>query len=97
MFIIAALVLEIAAQQRVGLDPTRSAYGAVVYTLLSLQGLFVVIVVLMGIYTILRAWHGLLNGVRRSTFDNTMLMWYYTAAQGLIATALIHSFPRLVG
>ena len=40
---------------------------------------------------------GLLGPERRVTFENTMLFWYYTVAQGLIALALVHSFPRLVG
>ncbi|MDQ9172122.1 cytochrome c oxidase subunit I [Oxalobacteraceae bacterium R-40] len=97
VLLIAAIVVELLGQQRSGLNPTESAYGAMVYTLFSLQAFFVGIVAIMGIYTIARTWSGLLNGVRRSTFDNTMLMWYYTGAQGLIATALVHSFPRLVG
>jgi cytochrome c oxidase subunit I+III len=97
VLLIAATVVELLGQQRAGLSPTESAYGAMVYTLFSLQAFYVGIVAIMGIYTIARTWSGLLNGVRRSTFDNTMLMWYYTIAQGLIATALVHSFPRLVG
>ncbi|RYE93270.1 MAG: hypothetical protein EOO78_27390 [Oxalobacteraceae bacterium] len=73
------------------------AYAAAVYMLISLQGFFVLIMLFMGIYTIARSLCGLLGPERRVTFENTMLFWYYTVAQGMIALALVHSFPRLVG
>ena len=40
---------------------------------------------------------GLLDGVRRVTFDNTMVFWYYAVLQALAGLALVHSFPRLAG
>jgi cytochrome c oxidase subunit I+III len=46
-------------------------------------------------YTLARSWAGLLDAERRVTFDSTRLMWHYTAAQGLIALAIMHA-PRLV-
>jgi cytochrome c oxidase subunit I+III len=79
-----------------GLRPQESGYGASVYALVGLQGFFVLIIVFMGIYTVARSLAGLLHAERRVTFENTMLFWHYTIAQGLIAIALLHSFPRLI-
>ena len=79
-----------------GLRPQDSGYGASVYTLVGLQGFFVIVIVFMGLYTVARSLAGLLHAERRVTFENTMLFWYYTIAQGLIAIALLHSFPRLI-
>lgn len=93
----AALGVDLYGQWQTGLRPQQSAYGAAVYTIIGLQGLFVVVLAFMGFYSVARAWCGLLNAQRRATFDNTMLLWYYTMAQGLIGLALVHSFPRLTG
>jgi cytochrome c oxidase subunit I+III len=90
-----ALGSDLRSQWQTGLRPHMSAYGAVVYTIIGLQGVFVVSVSVMGLYTIARSWCGLLDGQRRATFDSTMLLWHYTVAQGLIGLALVHTFPRL--
>jgi cytochrome c oxidase subunit I+III len=65
-------------------------------TLVTLQGQLVLVVVIMGGYTLARSLSGLLDGARRVTFDNTMLLWHYTVAQGLVALALAHGFPRML-
>jgi len=78
-----------------GLRPQASAYAAAVYMVVALQGFFALIVAMMGGYTIARSRCGLLDARRRSTFDNTMLLWYYTVAQGGMGMALVHGFPRL--
>ncbi len=97
VMLVAAVVVEWYGQMQTGLRPQQTAYAAAVYMLISLQGFFVLIMLFMGIYTIARSLCGLLGPERRVTFENTMLFWYYTVAQGLIALALVHSFPRLVG
>jgi cytochrome c oxidase subunit I+III len=53
--------------------------------------------IVMAFYTLARSLLGMLNGVRRATFDNTMLLWHYTTAQGLVALAVSTLFPRLLG
>jgi cytochrome c oxidase subunit I+III len=93
----AALWLDFQGQWQTGLRPDRSAYGAVVYAILGLQALFVASMATMGLYTVARSVSGMLDAQRRATFDNTMLLWHYTVAQGLIGLALVHSFPRLIG
>jgi cytochrome c oxidase subunit I+III len=94
---IAATVLELAGQSATGLRATDSAYGAAVYLLAALQGAFAALVVLMALFTLARSAAGRLDRVHRVTFDNTMLLWHYTVAQGLAGLALVHGFPRLVG
>jgi len=66
-----------------------------VYALLSLLGFYVAATATMQLYTLARSWYGLLDAARRVTFDNTRLMWLYTAAQGLLTLALLHGYPRL--
>jgi hypothetical protein len=34
---------------------------------------------------------GLVDANRRNVFDNTRIMWYYSAAQGLVALFVMHS------
>ena len=52
---------------------------------------------IMGLYTIARWLAGRLDSVRRATFDNTMLFWFYTVGQGLVGLLVVHGFPRLSG
>jgi cytochrome c oxidase subunit I+III len=55
-----------------------------------------VALVVMGAFTLARFFAGLLDPVRRATFDNTAILWHYTVAQGLFGLLLVHGFPRLV-
>jgi cytochrome c oxidase subunit I+III len=95
--LVAANGVDLWSQWRTGLKPDASAYGAAVYCIVALQGFFVGTVAIMGAYTIARWLAGKLDGVRRATFDNTMLFWHYTTAQGLIGLLLTHGFPRVIG
>jgi cytochrome c oxidase subunit I+III len=94
---IAGITLDGLGWRGTGLSPTESSYGAVVFMAVGLQAFFVIIIVSMALYTLARAGAGLLNRERRVTFDNTMLFWHYTVAQGLAALALVHLFPRMAG
>ena len=67
------------------LDPSADAQGATVWALLAWQGVHVLLVAIMAAYTLARRAAGKLNAARRVTFDNTWLIWMYTAAQGLAA------------
>jgi cytochrome c oxidase subunit I+III len=67
------------------LDPRADAQGATVWALLAWQGVHVLLVAIMAAYTLARRAAGKLNAARRVTFENTWLMWVYTAAQGLAA------------
>ncbi|WP_114942925.1 cbb3-type cytochrome c oxidase subunit I [Microvirga calopogonii] len=85
------------AQWQAGLRPSVHAYGAAVYAIVSLQIFFVLTTLIMGLYTIARWLAGRLDSVRRTTFDNTMLFWFYTVGQGLVGLAVVHGFPCLTG
>ena len=90
----AALGIELYGHWQSGLRPSTSGYAAAVYMLSVLQGQLVLVLVVMGAFTLARSWCGRLDGVRRVTFDNTMLLWHYAVAQGLVALLLTHGFPR---
>jgi cytochrome c oxidase subunit I+III len=76
-------------QGAAGADPAAHAHGATVWGILSWQGLHVVLVLIMVIYTVARRLTGRIDARRRVTFDNTLLMWLFTAAQGLVGTLLV--------
>jgi cytochrome c oxidase subunit I+III len=68
-----------------------------VSAILAYQALHAVLLVIMGAYTLARSRCGLVSAVRRVTFDNTRLMWHYTAAQGVAAVVLLDLLPRVLG
>ena len=79
-----------------GVRASDSGYGAVVFALVAWQGLHAVLLTLMGGYTLVRTWLGMIDANRRNVFDNTRIMWYYCAAQGLVALLVLNS-PRFAG
>jgi cytochrome c oxidase subunit I+III len=91
----AALGVEIAAHR--ALSPTASGYGAIVYLIVSFAGFYTTVIFAMAAFTIVRAAHGLVDPVRRVTFDNARLLWHYTVGQTLAGVVLVHGFPRLAG
>jgi cytochrome c oxidase subunit I+III len=93
----AAFVVDLVAMLDTALSPRDSSYGAIVYALIALQGVYVVLIALMIGYTLARAWTQRLDQVRRATFDNSALIGYYTVAQGAVTLGLVHGFPRWVG
>ncbi len=84
-------------QWETGLRPQDSGYAAAVYAIIGWQGLLVVVLCFMGLFTVARSLAGRLTQDRRASFDSTMIIWHYTVAQGLIGLALIHCFPRSLG
>jgi len=93
--LVAAAVTDGVAQIQTGLKGAESAYGAVVYMLVAWQGFHVGVLLVMVSYTLARSAFGLMGSRRRVTFDNTMLFWHYTCAQGVVALLMVHLFPRL--
>ena len=89
-----ALASDCLAQWRTGLRPTQHPYAALVYTALSLQGVYVVTLGVMGSFLLARSLFGRLDARRRASWDNTALLWHYTVAQGLLVVALLHLVPR---
>ncbi|MPZ42677.1 MAG: cytochrome c oxidase subunit I [Betaproteobacteria bacterium] len=93
----AAFGVGLYGQYRAGLAPTEHAYAAVVYAFFAYQGLFVAVVVIMAAYLLARSWTGLLDGIRRVSFDNCRLFWLYAVGQGLVALAIVYGSPLLRG
>jgi cytochrome c oxidase subunit I+III len=92
-----ALATELAGHWQAGVRPQVSSYSAMVYMAGFLQFELVAALVVMALFVLARLAAGRLDGVWRVTFDNTALLWYYTAAQGLVGLLLVHGFPRLAG
>jgi cytochrome c oxidase subunit I+III len=95
--LMASVALDLVGQVRAGLAPHRHAYDATVAAFITVQASVVAAASAMGVYTLARAWRGLVDTQRRVTFDNTRLLVYYAIAQGLVALAIVHAVPRLVG
>ena len=92
-----APAIDIAGRLQTGMRPVDHPHAALVYTVAGVQALLACTVTLMTIHVLARSLCGRLNAERRATFDNTMLLWHYTAAQGLVGLALTHGFPLLAG
>jgi cytochrome c oxidase subunit I+III len=92
----AAFWLSLHSLTDTNLRPQLHGFAATSYTMVAWQGLHVVLLTLMAGYTLVRAWAGMIDAQRRNVFDNTRIMWYYSAAQGLIALFVMHS-PRFAG
>jgi heme/copper-type cytochrome/quinol oxidase subunit 3 len=78
------------------LSPTESAYGAIVYLVLSLAAFYAAVAIGMALFVLARAAKRMIDPVRRVIFDNARLLWHYTVAQTLVGIALVHGFPRLI-
>ena len=76
-----------------GLRPHASSQGAIVFALLSWQGVMLATATLMAGYLMVRTVCGLVAAKRGSTVDLISLFLAYIAMQGLIAAALTHLFP----
>jgi cytochrome c oxidase subunit I+III len=96
LLMIAALGIAFDDLWQSGRRPSQHAYGATVHTVLAYQGAHVAVLLVMACYLLARSVCGLLDAVRRASFDNVRLFWYYTVGQGLVALATIHLLPRLV-
>jgi cytochrome c oxidase subunit I+III len=92
----AALFLEFHGHWVVGLRPTDSSYGALVYTVIAVEGQLVAAAMIMALYCGARDMFGKLSPVRRATLDNTMLFFHYTVGQGLLGLIIVHGFPRVI-
>jgi heme/copper-type cytochrome/quinol oxidase subunit 3 len=78
------------------ISPSGSAYGAIVYAIVSWDGFFAACAIVLALFALARHRAGLLDRERRVVFDNARLFWHYDVAQTLAGMAMIHGFPRLV-
>jgi cytochrome c oxidase subunit I+III len=92
-----AVAVETLGHWQAGLRPTESAYAAMVYMASALTAQLAFAIVIMTGFTLARYFTGCVDAQRRVTFENTALLTYYTAAQGLLGLLLVHGFPRAIG
>lgn len=78
------------------LRPHEHGFGATSYTMLAWSALHATLLTLMAAFAIARNRAGRLDAVRRNVFDNTRIMWYFSAAQAIVALAVMHA-PRMSG
>ena len=78
---------------RLGIDPTRHAYGASVWMLLGWAGLHVAIGGFMAAWCIARLALGMLDSWRCLTLRVCLLWWRYTVAATALILALVAGFP----
>jgi cytochrome c oxidase subunit I+III len=91
----ASFVLDCLGHSRAGLDADAHAWGATVATLLSYQGLHIVVLFLMGGFVLVRSWSGKLLPIARAPLDNVVPMGWCIAAQGVLGALVVHIAPRL--
>ncbi|UUP16744.1 cytochrome c oxidase subunit I [Nitratireductor thuwali] len=95
--LVAAIALEIIGHWGTGLRPTENAYGALVYMQSALSGQLAFAIFIMSGFAVARAATGKLDRVRRVSFDNCAVLYYYAALQLAVGLLLIHGFPRVAG
>ena len=94
LLLLAGLGADLAGLWRAGLRPDAHSFGAAVFANQFWQGVHAATALVMALYLAARSWAGLVDPVRRVTFDCIRLFWFYTVAQALAGMALTHLFPR---
>lgn len=75
-----------------GLSPRANGWAATIAALVAYVGLHGALLALCAAYLAARLWHGLVGPRQRASFDNIALLWWGTAAMGMLVAAL----PSLV-
>jgi cytochrome c oxidase subunit I+III len=99
-WIVAALVLlaggvGVEALAHRSLDAAQSAYAAIVWTIVGLDGTLALAALVLGAFALARVVAGHVDRARRNVFDNARIFWHYVVAQNLAGIALVHVFPRI--
>uniref|UniRef100_UPI0011F3D74A cbb3-type cytochrome c oxidase subunit I n=1 Tax=Siccirubricoccus phaeus TaxID=2595053 RepID=UPI0011F3D74A len=92
--LLAGLGTDLQALRAAGLRPEAHAFGAAVFANQFWQGVHAAAVLVMALYLVARSWAGMVDPVRRLTFEVVRLFWLYAVAQALAGMALTHLFPR---
>jgi cytochrome c oxidase subunit I+III len=79
-----------------GIEPTRHAYGAAVWTLLGYMGLHVGVGAGMALWCLARLWLGMIDSWRCLTIRICLLWWRLTAPVTVLALFLVAGFPHVV-
>jgi cytochrome c oxidase subunit I+III len=76
--------------------PTDSGYGAIVWSILSVEGFELASAVVLSGFAIARRAARRLDAKRRNVFDNARIFWHYVVAQHVIGLAMLYGFPASV-
>ena len=87
---IATAAFVVLLRAHAGLAPSAHGWGATIASLLSYQGLHVVLIVVTAAYLVARIGAGLVTPRQRATFDNVALLWWGGCAQGVVVALLPH-------
>jgi cytochrome c oxidase subunit I+III len=93
----AGAIVPLLSHWEAGLRPDVHAYGAVVFTLLSLLAVLTAAVTLICLYCVLRIVAGRLDHSRRLTLEIAAMMTHYTVFQGAATVLFIHAMPYILG
>ena len=84
-----AFAIMVTAIGGTGASAKDHSYGATMYALLAWQGVHVILLAMMGVFTIARMVCGLLTDRRRATFDHTRWLWDFMVVQAVIVLLVI--------
>lgn len=93
----AGMGLDLRAIRDAGVGPTFHAFGAAIFVNQFWQLFHLGIMGVMALYLVARIAAGMVDRVRRVTFDVVRLFWFYVVGQALAGLALSHLFPRGAG
>ena len=74
-------------------SPVRSGYGAIVWSLVALQGFEVLAAIVLTGFGIARRCARLVDRTRRNVFDNARIFLHYVVAQNVVGVVLLQAFP----
>jgi heme/copper-type cytochrome/quinol oxidase subunit 3 len=76
--------------------PTESGYGAIVWSVLSVQGFEIVAAIVLTCFAIVRRVAKRVDAKRRNVFDNARIFWHYIVAQHVVGIVVLYGFPAAV-
>jgi cytochrome c oxidase subunit I+III len=79
-----------------GIDPSRHAYGAAVWTLVGTMDLHLILGAGMALWCVVRLLLGMINSWRCLTLRICLLWWRFTALVTVLVLMMIAGFPHVV-
>jgi len=77
-------------------SPTASGYGAIVWSILCVQGFELVSAIALAGFAVVRTLAHRVDVTRRNVFDNARIFWHYVVLQHLVGIAMLYGFPAAV-
>ncbi len=77
-------------------SPLTNAYGSAFFTITGLHGTHVFVALLIGLFTMARAWLGHFDEHRYVAVQNTVLYWHFVDVVWLFVFASLYLYPHLL-